>query len=97
MTATVTVLHDPERSAHQRAAVVLHELSDRELDILTLMAEGCTNGGICDRLCLSPRTVETHVRHIYIKLDLRPGMGRDRRVLAVIAYLDAHPAVATAA
>ena len=72
----------------------LHGLSERERCILALIAEGRTNSAICDALCLSPKTVETHVRAIFNKLDLRPAPEDHRRVLAVLRYLqvDAHGA-----
>jgi serine/threonine-protein kinase len=65
----------------------LHELTRRELDVLGLMAEGHSNEGICKKLFLSPKTVETHVRHIMLKLGIRETHDYHRRVLAVLAYL----------
>lgn len=65
----------------------LDELTERELEVLALMAEGNSNDGICRRLYLSPKTVETHVRHILMKLDIGETPNYHRRVLAVLAYL----------
>jgi len=65
----------------------LHELTDREREVLALMAEGHSNEGICNKLVLSPKTVETHVRHILLKLGIREAPGYHRRVLAILAYL----------
>ncbi len=67
----------------------LGDLSDREREVLELMAEGLTNAGIAKRLYLSERTVEAHVRHVLMKLDLPAGDDVHRRVLAVIAALEA--------
>jgi DNA-binding NarL/FixJ family response regulator len=59
----------------------LDELSPRELEVLTLVAQGCTNREIADALYLSPLTVKTHVSRILMKLR-----ARDRVQLVVIAY-----------
>ena len=67
----------------------LSELSPREREVLELMAEGLSNGGICRRLFLSPKTVETHVTSIFGKLGLLPAPDEHRRVLAVLAFLNA--------
>src|SRR5215469_9155569 len=63
------------------------ELTEREREILSLMAEGRSNHAICERLYLSSRTIETHVAHIFSKLGLSPSTDDHRRVLAVLAYL----------
>ena len=65
----------------------LGELTARESEILSLMAEGHSNEGICKKLFLSPKTVETHVRHILGKLGIGETSDYHRRVLAVLAYL----------
>jgi DNA-binding NarL/FixJ family response regulator len=65
----------------------LDELTERELEVLSLMAEGHSNDGICKKLFLSPKTVETHVRHILGKLGIGDTPDYHRRVLAVLAYL----------
>ena len=67
----------------------LAELSTREREILELMAEGRSNQGICERLYLSPKTVETHVRSLFGKLGLQGAPQDNRRVLAVLTYLRA--------
>jgi DNA-binding NarL/FixJ family response regulator len=67
----------------------LEELTEREREVLRLMAEGLTNAGIAKRLYLSERTVEAHVRHVLMKLDLPAGDDLHRRVLAVLAQLNA--------
>jgi DNA-binding NarL/FixJ family response regulator len=62
-------------------------LSEREREVLALMAEGLTNAGIADRLSLSPRTVEAHVSHVLTKLGIEESDATHRRVLAVLSYL----------
>jgi DNA-binding NarL/FixJ family response regulator len=70
---------------HRRS--VLDDLTDRERDVLSLIAEGRSNRAIGKQLYLSPRAVERHVQAIFQKLKL-PGTEDDnRRVLAVLALL----------
>ena len=65
----------------------LAELTDRERQVLALMAEGLTDRGIAERLWVTPKTVETHSRHIFQKLSLPASAADNRRVHAVLTYL----------
>ena len=67
----------------------LSDLTKREREVLALMAEGLSNQGICRRLFLSPKTIETHVHNIFGKLRLPPTTDEHRRVQAVLAFLRA--------
>jgi len=64
-------------------------LTQRERDVLALMAEGRTNSAIAQRLVVSEKAVSKHCTSIFAKLDLPPSGDDNRRVLAVLAYLDA--------
>jgi DNA-binding NarL/FixJ family response regulator len=67
----------------------LDELTDREREVLALMAEGRSNQAIADRLFVTAKTVEAHIASIFSKLELVPAPDDHRRVLAVLAYLEA--------
>jgi len=64
-------------------------LSEREQEVLGLMAEGLANAAIAERLTVGLRTVETHVNRVFTKLGLIPEGQEHRRVAAVLAYLRA--------
>jgi len=67
----------------------LDELTRREREVLGLMAEGLTDRGIAERLFVTPKTVETHARHIFQKLSLPGSALENKRVHAVLTYLRA--------
>ncbi len=74
----------------RRTRAVLDQLSLREQEVLAMMAEGNSNARIATRLGLSPKTIERHIGHILIKLDLPESRDQHRRVLAVLAWLRAN-------
>jgi DNA-binding NarL/FixJ family response regulator len=65
------------------------DLTEREREVLGLMAEGRSNRAIAERLFVSEHTVEKHVKNIFGTLCLPPSPDDHRRVLAVVAYLNA--------
>jgi DNA-binding NarL/FixJ family response regulator len=67
----------------------LDELTPREREVLALMAEGLTDRGIGERLFVTPKTVETHIRHVFAKLSLPATPTENKRVHAVLTYLRA--------
>ncbi|WP_409466496.1 response regulator [Amycolatopsis sp. GA6-003] len=83
---------DPEVVAQlltrTRADSGLERLSPREREVLALMAEGWGNGAIAERLVVTDGAVHKHIRSIFAKLDLAPDDSADRRVAAVLRYLE---------
>jgi DNA-binding NarL/FixJ family response regulator len=73
----------------RRQASALEELTGREREVLELLAEGMSNRAIAQRLVVTQRTVEAHVKQIFQKLDLPASPDSHRRVLAVLTYLRA--------
>jgi serine/threonine-protein kinase len=73
--------------ARKRARGPLDVLTEREREVLALLAEGRSNGAIGDQLYLSRKTVDAHVSQIFTKLGLHESPEQNRRVLAVLSYL----------
>ncbi|MFY9928782.1 MAG: helix-turn-helix transcriptional regulator, partial [Streptosporangiaceae bacterium] len=71
----------PPESAGQARARLAQLLTDRELEVLTMVARGLSNAEIAGQLVISPATAKTHVAHLLTKLD-----ARDRIQLVIIAY-----------
>ena len=78
----------PLVGARRAPADPLTDLTEREREVLGLMAEGRSNGAIADRLFVTPKTVEAHIASIFSKLGLLPAPDDHRRVLAVLAFLE---------
>ncbi|HLH59104.1 MAG TPA: response regulator transcription factor [Streptosporangiaceae bacterium] len=73
------------RNAHQTPVA---RLSNREREVLALMAEGRSNSAIAQQLFVTEKAVSKHSTNIFTKLDLAPSDDDNRRVLAVLAYLN---------
>jgi DNA-binding NarL/FixJ family response regulator len=74
--------------ARRASQMPVTRLTSRERDVLALMAEGRSNSAIAQRLVVSEKAVSKHCTSIFAKLDLPPSDDDNRRVLAVLAYLD---------
>jgi DNA-binding NarL/FixJ family response regulator len=79
-----------ELLAARRVVDPLRALSQREREVLALMAEGRSNAGIAHQLWVTEGTVEKHVRSILMKLRIPEASDDHRRVLAVLTFLDSH-------
>lgn len=75
--------------ARSATAEPLRALTDREREVLGLMAEGRSNAAIAGRLFVTEKAVSKHIGNIFAKLGLPPSDDDNRRVLAVLTYLDA--------
>ena len=78
-------LEGPVRRRRERDPLV--ELTDREREVLALMAQGLTNAALSEELVLSPKTIKGYVRNVFAKLGLEPSEREHRRVLAVLQFL----------
>lgn len=83
---------EPPRES-SRSSLVPHrdfiaDLTDRELEVLALMAQGMSNTGIARKLWITGSTVEKHVRNVLRRLNVDDGEESHRRVLAVLVFLD---------
>jgi DNA-binding NarL/FixJ family response regulator len=78
----------PLVGARRAAPDPMNDLTEREREVLALMAEGRSNQAIAERLFVTGKTVEAHIASIFSKLELLPAPDDHRRVLAVLAFLD---------
>ncbi|MER6125663.1 response regulator transcription factor [Streptomyces sp. NPDC001795] len=74
--------------AHNSADDAVAALTPRELEVLSLMAEGRSNAAIAQQLVITERSVSKHTASIFTRLGLQPSDDDNRRVLAVLAYLN---------
>ena len=74
--------------ASRRGASLSAALTPRESEVLALMAEGRSNAAIAQSLVVSPGAIEKHVANVLTKLGLPPSDNDNRRVLAVLRYLE---------
>lgn len=72
---------------HRSADPLLRQLTPREHEVLSLMAQGRSNAAIASRMFVSEKTVSKHSSNLFTKLGLDPSADNNRRVLAVLAYL----------
>jgi DNA-binding NarL/FixJ family response regulator len=86
---TRLLIEEFARRAPAAKPTELDELTEREREVLALIAEGRSNHAICETLFLAPKTVEGHIRQIFLKLGLQDTPQDHRRVLAVLAFLRA--------
>jgi DNA-binding NarL/FixJ family response regulator len=75
------------RVMRRRPGAPVAKLTDREAEVLALVAEGLSNHAIAERLVINERTIETHVARIFTKFGLTQSSEIHRRVSAVLAYL----------
>ncbi|MBF9070070.1 response regulator transcription factor [Streptacidiphilus fuscans] len=73
---------------HNSSGGPVASLSPREREVLSLMAEGRSNAAIAQQLVITERSVAKHTASIFVRLDLQPSDDDNRRVLAVLAYLN---------
>ena len=90
--ASGSTVMDPEVVSalltRRAADPMIRQLSPREHEVLALMAQGCSNAAIAARMYVSEKTVSKHSNSIFTKLELKPSEDYNRRILAVLAYLD---------
>jgi len=72
----------------RRRSDPLDRLTPREFEVIRLMAEGRSNTAIAQTLVITESAVAKHINSIFAKLDLHPGEGDHRRVLAVLRFLE---------
>ena len=73
-----------------RAHDPVDDLTERERDVLALIAQGRTNAAIAERLFVAEKTINKNINSLFDKLGLAPGEDTNRRVLAVLAFLQHH-------